>query len=207
MIDFARLVPDARAFLAQLAEHNDRDWFAAHKSEFEERLKAPAEALLALLADELAAMAEAPVETKIYRLNRDLRFSKDKRPYNTHLHMLWRPQGAEAPAWLFGIAPDYVKAGWGWMAFSKPALEAWRGAMGDTDGAALADAISSTGLEPGEPDLKRVPAPWPQDHPRAEHLRRRGLILWADVEDATPATLMQVFARAEPARRALAPLL
>ncbi len=204
MKDLERMVPDVRAFLDALAADNSRDWFQAHKARYEAALKAPAEALLAVVAPELAAMAEAPVETKLFRMNRDVRFSADKTPYHTHLHMLWRPRGAAAPAWFFGIARGYVRAGWGTMAFSKPGLEAWRDLMGGDDGMAAAAAIAATGLAPSAPGLKRVPAPWPQDHPRADHLRRKGLMLWADVADARPGTLMEVFARAEPARRVLA---
>lgn len=206
MQDFETMVPEVRAFLGALAANNSRGWFQANKADYEAALKAPAEALLAVVAEELAAMTEAPVETKLFRINRDIRFSKDKTPYHTHLHMLWRPRDSEGPAWMFGIARDYVKAGWGQMAFPNAALDAWRDLMGGAAGAAAAATIAATGLSPSAPDLKRVPAPWPQDHPRADHLRRKGLMLWADVADARPGTLMEVFARAEPARRALAGL-
>ncbi len=203
MQDFETMLPGVRAFLDALAANNSRDWFQAHKARYEATLKAPAEALLAVVAEELAAMVEATVETKLFRISRDVRFSKDKTPYHTHLHMRWRPRGTDA-AWMFGIARHCAKAGWGVMEFGTDALATWRDLMGGEAGAAVADAIRDTGLRPSEPELKRVPAPWPQDHPRAGHLRRKGLMLWADVADARPGTLLEVFARAEPARRALA---
>jgi uncharacterized protein (DUF2461 family) len=76
------------AFLTGLAAHNDRDWFTANRAVYDERLK-PA---LAALIEALNAAFEArdlPLagdpKKSLFRIHRDVRFSKDKRPYKTHV--------------------------------------------------------------------------------------------------------------------------
>lgn len=186
--DFADLVPRARAFLSELAQDNTRDWFTAHKPRYEAELKAPALALLDVMAAELTAMTGQTAATKLFRPNRDVRFSKDKTPYNTHLHMLWQTGGAQ---WFLGIAPEYITCGAGRMGFDKPALAAWRDLVDGPDGAPLAGeiaALTAQGLRLSDPELKRVPAPYPAGHPHGDLLRRKSLVLWRDA-DAPPEPL------------------
>ncbi|MEZ5767267.1 MAG: DUF2461 family protein [Paracoccaceae bacterium] len=83
MPEFDTLVADALGFFDDLAADNSRDWFAANKARYERAVKAPAEALLAEIAVQIATATGAAPETKLYRINRDLRFSKDKTPYST----------------------------------------------------------------------------------------------------------------------------
>ena len=85
--DFAQMIPDARDFYARLAQNNTRDWWTEHKSEYEARLKAPALLFLDITADWLRDLSGSTITTKLFRPHRDVRFSKDKTPYNTHLHM------------------------------------------------------------------------------------------------------------------------
>lgn len=202
------LVTDARAFLAELAANNTRDWFLDHKAAYEDRLKAPAMALLDRLSGPLAGRAGAPVTTKLFRPNRDVRFSKDKTPYHLHLHMLWAVDGTEA-AWFFGISPDYVTAGAGIMGFAKDSLARFRDAVDADPDAWLAEvaALEARGYDFREPDLKRVPPAYPQDHPAAVLLRRKGLAAWTDIAGAPlEADLMAAFEALTPLVRRLATL-
>ena len=85
---FAGFSPDAIQFLADLAENNDRAWFQPRKAEFERLLKEPMEAMIAALADALAARGVpmlADPKRSPFRIYRDTRFSKDKSPYKTHI--------------------------------------------------------------------------------------------------------------------------
>ena len=201
MTVFETLVPDARAFLGALRENNSRDWFKARKSEYVARLREPAEALLAETAPKLGNLVGRPMETKLFRIERDVRFSKDKTPYNAHLHMLWREAGREAgPGWFLGIGLDYLRVGWGWMAWTPAQTAAWRDAMAGPRGETIDAAIRACGMEPRAPELKRVPAPFAADHAMSEHLRRKSLALWSDLADVAPAALMAEFARVEPLR-------
>lgn len=182
---FATLVSDARAFLAELADNNRREWFNANKARYEADLKAPATQLLDHVADAVTSKGGERPATKLFRPQRDVRFSKDKTPYHTHLHMLWSLQ--PAGGLFFGISPDYVTLGGGIMAFDKPVIDAWRKALDTSFGDDITTALGSAaakGYEPREPELKRVPAPYPQDHPQGENMRRKGLAIWREVPEA-----------------------
>ncbi len=179
--NFDTLIPDARSFLSELADNNSRDWFAANKPRYEAQLKQPALALLEQVAAQWGAETGQPLKPKLFRANRDVRFSKDKTPYNTHLHMLWAE--ADGPGWFLGISPEYVTAGAGRMGFDKAQLDLWRASVDGPDGAELARVLVETGARLDEPELKRVPAPYDKDHPQGALLRRKSLTLWRDIAD------------------------
>ena len=101
------LTPGCLTFLEELKRNNNREWFHAHKSEYDTYRER-----LILLADEVLAglkmmdLIETPSGKKaLYRIYRDVRFSKDKTPYNTHWSGIfsraaasrgWRPAGIQA---------------------------------------------------------------------------------------------------------------
>ena len=183
---FARLIPDARAFLGELAANNRRDWFAEHKARYESDLKAPALLLLDQVAHDLGRRSEQNLIPKLFRPHRDVRFSKDKTPYHTHLHMLWTIGAGtgQKPGLFLGISPGYVRLGGGIMGFDKPSLAGWRAAVDGPFGdsiQAILDDLASHGLMPEEPELKRVPPPYDKDHRHGGLLRRKGLAVWRDV--------------------------
>src|SRR3990172_12662608 len=88
---------EAIQFLADLAANNERAWFQPRKAEYERLLKRPLEALVAALAERFAARGiplHADPARSIFRIYRDVRFSKDKSPYKTNV-------GASFP-WVAG---------------------------------------------------------------------------------------------------------
>lgn len=201
---FARLVPDAQAFCADLARNNNRDWWEANKARYEAALKAPALALLDALAGPLAELTGHAVTPKLFRPHRDMRFSRDKTPYHTHLHMMWTPDrgGRQDPVCFFGISPDHVTVGAGLMGFEPGPLADWR-RMVELDGPrieAVLGGVAKAGFALGPPELIRVPAPYPTDHPQADLLRRKGLVATATpVLSGDLATVLQTaFRRLNP---------
>ena len=76
------------AFLKDLAVHNDREWFTANRAPYDEGLKPSLVSLILALNGALEArglpLAGHPRNT-VFRIHRDVRFSKDKRPYKTHV--------------------------------------------------------------------------------------------------------------------------
>ena len=130
------------------------------------------------------------MKSKLFRIHRDIRFSKDKTPYNTHLHMMWRPSGSEtAPVFFFGSSPDYLSVGAGVAGLSGPRLARYRSAV-DRDGDAIVDAletahegVGATLTDWGAPPLKRVPKPYDPDHPHGELLKRKSLTVGCELPD------------------------
>ncbi len=181
-VDPKDLLTDARRFLAELAENNDRAWFQQNKGRYDSTLKRPAERLLADIGGWLEKQQDAPVRAKLFRPHRDVRFSEDKTPYHTHLHMMWSLQ--DGRGWMLGIARDYASAGAGIMGFDADGLERWREAVAGADGEALDALLQEAGWRLPEPELKRVPPPYPADHPQGALLRRKGLLAWQDNLDA-----------------------
>lgn len=179
---FAALIPDARCFLNDLSQTNTRAWFTTHKARYDGTLKRPAILLLDHLSAQLARKTALPIRTKLFRPHRDVRFSKDKTPYTTHLHMLWQVGSAGL---FFGIAPEYVRLGGGVMAMDKDQLTRWRDAMADDRRGAgfwqLCAPLADQGFSVDHPELKRVPAPFPKDHPRENLLRRKSMTFWRDM--------------------------
>jgi uncharacterized protein (DUF2461 family) len=85
---FQGFAPDDLAFLSGLAAHNDRDWFAANRAVYDDRLKPALAALITATSGACAArdlpLAGDPNRSQ-FRIHRDVRFSKSKLPYKTHL--------------------------------------------------------------------------------------------------------------------------
>ena len=201
---FSQLIPEARVYLAELSANNRRDWFNDQKPRYEAELKTPALMLLDQIAAEIARGDDLSVTTKLFRPQRDVRFSKDKTPYNVHLHMGWTltPREGAATGLFFGVAPDYVRIGGGIMGFDKEHLTRWRAAVDGDLGPRIDKTLRASGLQCEDPELKRIPAPYAKDHPFGELLRRKSLTLWRDVpEDSWPApqaALMQTYAQLTP---------
>ncbi|MGA8938334.1 MAG: DUF2461 domain-containing protein [Acidobacteriaceae bacterium] len=90
--------PEAMKFLRGLARNNDREWFEARRALYERSLKAP---MLALIDEINSAMLEfapdhvRPPNKIAMRIYRDIRFSKNKQPYKTHLAAWWARRGME----------------------------------------------------------------------------------------------------------------
>ena len=183
---FSGFTGEAVGFLKDLKADNTRDWFTANKKIYESRDQ---EARGAVRFGHGVGTGNAspgrPHKTKVFRINRDVRFSKDKTPYNSHLHISFTPESTMAvpPAWMFGLAPDYFTLGCGVFEFGKGELERFRVLAAGDDGAKLLDliaALGNDGLRVSEPGLKRVPSGFDKDHPNGDLLRRKGLIAWLD---------------------------
>ena len=82
---------DFFAFFRELKAHNERAWFEANKPRFREQVQAPMSQFIAAMAPRLAKISKhftadpRPNGGSMFRIYRDTRFSKDKRPYKTHI--------------------------------------------------------------------------------------------------------------------------
>ncbi|OUS38766.1 TIGR02453 family protein [Rhodobacterales bacterium 56_14_T64] len=184
---FAQLIPEAKIFLRELAANNNRDWFTASKARYQAELKAPAMLLQEQLTADLAKTAGDRVSAKLFRPQRDIRFSKDKTPYHNHLHMFWQIQGRLEFGLFLGVSPDYCRIGGGVMGFDKTQLLDWRTAIDGAEGieiAAQLDNLAHQGFIAEDPELKRVPSAFDKDHAQGDLLRRKSLTVWRNMPNS-----------------------
>jgi uncharacterized protein (TIGR02453 family) len=186
---FAGFPREGLDFLAGIAADNTRTYFDAHRATYEAALLAPAKAFVVALGDELHARvspglrAEPRVNGSILRINRDTRFSADKRPYKEHLDLwFWEGDGPsrERPGLFIRLRPETVQLGAGLHRLEPEPLAAFRAAVDDERTgtaleAAIGEALTLRGAAVGGLEYKRVPRGYDAGHPRAELLRRGAL--------------------------------
>lgn len=165
-------------FLAELKAHNDRDWFAANKHRYERDVKEPfldfiADAGPALLRISSNIVADPrPSGGSLFRIHRDVRFSRDKSPYKTHAgaHFQVGGKGVHGPGYYLHIEPGgCFVAGGMWMPEPK-ALQMIRQRIAD-EPASWKRARGT--LDHGEDALKRPPRGFDIGHPMIEDIKRK----------------------------------
>ncbi|MEM7047585.1 MAG: DUF2461 domain-containing protein [Pseudomonadota bacterium] len=187
---FSAFDPRAIQFLRDIEKNNDRVWFASHKQTYETYLKQPANEFARIIARELEALTGLTHDPKVFRIYRDLRFSKDKRPYNAHIHLTFYCRASVAD-WFFALAPGHLTFGVGTFGFEKDALKTFRERVISRQGTQFAQILRTMerkGMRITPPQLKRIPAGYPPDHPRADLLRHKALTVWSDMPDPMDAT-------------------
>ncbi len=175
-------------YLQDLQNNNSRDWFEANRDRYERCWKAPALALITSLLGPMAALspplkAEARINGTLRRINRDVRFSKDKSPYNARMHLIfWAGSHPNrSPAFHLVLNPDGLGYGAGVFGLDTPSLKQYRDRITNTsDRAALLRAITaseSTGCQFDDPDLKRLPAGYETSSDWEHLLRRKAFVM------------------------------
>jgi uncharacterized protein (TIGR02453 family) len=161
---------EALEFYEGLEADNSKAYWTAHKAVYEERVRRP----MAELLDELSAEFGPG---KIFRPNRDVRFSADKSPYKTSIAATLERGG------YVQLSARGLAAGRGIYVMASDQLARYRQAVdAEPTGAKLATLVVDAGVLgieiTGHERLKTAPKGYPRDHPRAELLRYKGLIAW-----------------------------
>ena len=177
---------DGRFFRA-LAKNQRRDWFAAHRREYEAGWQAPMKALLDEVHERIDRFfPRHPLAApKVFRIHRDVRFAKDKSPYKTHVAGYVALAGggdgpsAVIPLYLRVGAADRFAAAGHWM-MDAPQLARFRAAvLDDRHGRRLTQLLAPLvrgGYAVGSREtLKKAPRGVDPAHPRADLLKRKGL--------------------------------
>jgi uncharacterized protein (TIGR02453 family) len=211
-------------FLRALKRNNRREWFNAHREDYESFIRQPMTAIVERLAVDLRAFAPelvASPKVSMYRIYRDTRFSENKTPYKTHAAAVFPTRGLakhEGAGVYFHISPEEVWIGGGMYSPQPPQLFAVRehiaGHLRQLRAIVESPGFRKQlgGLEGAT--LKRVPRGFAKDHPAAEYLKFTRFIAGAEFAPTlatSPAfykTLLTVFRQVIPLARFLnAPLL
>lgn len=162
---FAGFAPGAEQFFTELAANQDRNWFTDNKARYERDVKAPMGALIEDVAAELARRAiplTGDAKRGLFRIHRDVRFSKDKAPYKTHAGAVLTRDGRKDTPGLLYIHLDptgsFVAAGFYHADPAQLARLRDSIAYGPKEFIALEARLQAAGLEfSREESLTRLP--------------------------------------------------
>jgi len=186
----AHFAPALFAFLRELKEHNDREWFAANRERFVTDVEGPMLAFIKDFAPKLREISPAYVADarrmggSLFRIHRDTRFSADKSPYKTWTAARFsheaRRKLPSVPAFYLHLGVDHCFGGGGAYHLDRPALTRIRQQVVDTP---EAWATARKGLEIHGEQLKRAPAGFPSSHEHIEDLKRQNLYVMAEFSE------------------------
>jgi uncharacterized protein (TIGR02453 family) len=185
-------------FYVELAQNNSKTWFDTHKNDFEKHVMGPARDFVSEMGRSLAKIspkinADPRVNRSIFRPYRDVRFSKDKTPYKTHLGIFFwegsRPK-MECSGYYFHLEPPTLFLAAGIHCFSPPLLGTYRDSVVDPKhGAELIKAVKQIsklkGYSIGGTHYKKTPRGYDASHENAPMLLHNGFYAWT--EEAIPS--------------------
>lgn len=214
-----RFTSESLRFLRALKRNNRREWFNAHRDEYEAHVRQPMTTIVTRLADDFREFGPefvANPKTSMYRIYRDVRFSENKAPYKTHVAANFPTRGLpkhEGAGLYFHVSPDEVWIGGGMYAPPQPQLHAVREHIA-VNSRRLRTLVESpafrrdVGALEGE-RLQRVPRGFSKEHEAAEYLKFRQFLAGREFAPAfatSPkfyAGLLTVFRRVAPLMRFL----
>jgi uncharacterized protein (TIGR02453 family) len=203
--------PELFRFLRELERHNDRVWFAANKQRYFDLVRDPLLRFIAELAPRLGKVSKhvvvdpSPVGGSLFRIYRDTRFSKDKRPYKTHAAMAFRAGGGgfPAPAFYLHLGPGEVFAGAGIWHPETDTLKELRDAI-VAQPARWQRAKRACPLDEDEQKLSRAPRGYDPSHPLVEDLKRKSFTTGRQLDERAacaadfPAAFAKICKQASP---------
>ena len=170
---FTGFGPKACTFYADLEQDNSKDFFDEHRDVYEQHIRVPMEELLAEAAEEFGENG------KVFRPNRDVRFSKDKSPYKLHCGAVINFDASARPVYYTHVSADGLLAASGYYQMSRDQIQRFYEAIDDDrtgeELVSLVAAARDAGYEVSGSELKTSPRGYPNDHPRVELLRHKGL--------------------------------
>jgi uncharacterized protein (TIGR02453 family) len=197
---FRGIPAEAFEFYDGLVADNSKTYWTAHRETYEDAVKAPLVELLATLEPEFGAAS-------LFRPYRDVRFSKDKRPYKDHQGAFVETQ--DAVGYYLQISGEGLHVAGGWYDPAGPQVTRYRDIVAGPGGAELEKLVASLGrkgYELGGDVLKTRPRGIDPDHPRIELLRHKSVVTGRTWEPAAWMSRASGATKVRDAWRAMRPL-
>lgn len=188
MHEFQRFNDETIRFLKDLSFNNNKAWFQENKERYIKHYLEPARSFVTAMSEQLKELSPTirgvpEVGQSILRINRDVRFTKDKRPYKTCLEIwFWEGdiKGWDHSGFFFRLSADQLILGTGILEFSKPLLDNYRHAvLNESTGKRLYKLLKDYDNEPfltcGGIHYKNMPKGWNLEDERAPLLLHNGL--------------------------------
>jgi uncharacterized protein (TIGR02453 family) len=168
---------DVQTWFEGLEANNSKEYFAASRDFFEESIRDQMAALLNELGEKFGG------DVKMFRQNRDIRFSPDKSPYKTNTYGVLYGADIAAQGLYASISARGLVAGSGYHVMARDQLDRYRESVADdgsgTELGKLTAKAEKAGLELWGESLASAPRGYAKDHPRIALLRRKSLTLGA----------------------------
>lgn len=185
-------------FLRGIAKNNNKDWFEKNRDKYDEFYVEAAKEFVVAAGTALSKVAPVSFEPRVngslFRINRDVRFSKDKTPYKTNLMLrFWEGADRKTARSGFYLRMDAKRVGVGVGAygFDKAGLARYRKAVAHPKkGGALVKAaakMTRAGYELQGSHYKKVPKGFDVDGKAAELILHNGL--WLGSDEKLPASI------------------
>ena len=197
-------------FLRELTANNNREWFNANKERYIDEVRTPLQQFVLDFGPHLRKISPHFIADprliggSVFRVYRDIRFSKDKTPYKTHAAAQFRHtagKDAHAPCFYLHLSPDEVFAGFGIWQPDSPSLLNIRNSIVDKSdewkkvvkGKNFKSKCSMTGAS-----LKRPPRGFDPDHPFIEDLKRKDFVSQINftLQEASSSSFMDKYIKA-----------
>jgi uncharacterized protein (TIGR02453 family) len=166
--------PEVFAWFAGLERDNSKAYFTTTRDRYEHDVRGGLEAML----DELAMTFGG--EARVFRQQRDLRFTPDKTPYKIRTYGVIHGTSVPGAGLYAQLSSTGLYAGTGYYRMARDQLERFRAAVADDDAGSRLEAVTAAaheaGLELAGQSLRTAPRGYPRDHPRIGLLRRKALI-------------------------------
>ncbi len=185
-------------FIKELSVNNNKEWFQSHQKEYEEYYKNPIRELVKEISNRFAALQipyHSSPKLSLFRINRDIRFSKNKEPYKTNIGIFFpyslmplSKKSVDKPGLYCHLEPDNSFIAGGIHMPAPDDIKKIREYLSE-NWQNLDKIINDTTLSSEFPNilqgemLKRMPKGYSEDHPRADWIKLKGFVAFTNVKD------------------------
>ena len=189
---------ETMSFLKELAANNNKDWFHSHQIEYETYLKKPLRDILSIMAKRFADLQlpyHASPKLSLFRINRDIRFSKNKDPYKTNIGIFFpysleplAKKSVDKPGLYFHIEPGQCFIAGGIHIPTSDDIKKIRYYIAE-NWKLLENIIKTDSFSSEFPiilngdKLKRMPRGFTEDHPKSDWIKLKSFIVQEEVNE------------------------